>query len=164
MVAMEVKQNSLEKELDYKSYELMLTMRHLLLKDNILNDLKKQITTLKEQSAKYPVKHIKNMERVIEQGLGTQSVEWENAMNNLKLSQQGFFKVLKESYPSLTPNDLRLCSYLRMNFNTKEIAQLLNITTRGVEVSRHRLRKKLNLSQEENLVEFLMKEEFNLTE
>ncbi|TVQ12025.1 MAG: hypothetical protein EA361_11650, partial [Bacteroidetes bacterium] len=99
MVAMEVKQNSLEKELDYKSYELMLTMRHLLLKDNILNDLKKQITTLKEQSAKYPVKHINNMERVIEQGLGTQSAEWENAMNNLKLSQQGFFKVLKENYP-----------------------------------------------------------------
>lgn len=164
LVAMEVKQNSLEKELDYKSYELMLTMRHLLLKDNILNDLKKQITTLKEQSAKYPVKHIKNMEKVIEQGLGTQSVEWENAMNNLKLSQQGFFKVLKESYPSLTPNDLRLCSYLRMNFNTKEIAQLLNISARGVEVSRHRLRKKLNLSQEENLVEFLMKEEFNHTD
>ncbi len=164
LVAMEVKQTSLEKELDYKSYELMLTMRHLLLKDNILNDLKKQITTLKEQSAKYPVKHIKNMERVIEQGLGTQSVEWENAMNNLKLSQQGFFKALKEGYPSLTPNDLRLCSYLRMNFNTKEIAQLLNISARGVEVSRHRLRKKLNLTQEENLVEFLMKEEFNFNE
>ncbi len=164
LVAMEVKQNSLEKELDYKSYELMLTVRHLLLKDNILNDLKKQITTLQEQSAKYPVKYIKNMEKVIDQGLGTQSLEWENTMNNLKLSQQGFFKALKDNYPSLTPNDLRLCSYLRMNLNTKEIAQLLNVSARGVEVSRHRLRKKLNLSQEENLVEFLMKEEFNLPE
>ncbi|MBW6480152.1 MAG: hypothetical protein K0B37_12055 [Bacteroidales bacterium] len=164
LVAMEVKQNTLEKELDYKSYELMLTMRHLLLKDRILKDLDKQITSLKEQSSKYPVKHIKNMEKIISQGLGTQSVEWENAMNNLKLSQQGFFKALKEKYPELTPNDLRLCSYLRMNFNTKEIAQLLNISTRGVEISRHRLRKKLNLSQDENLFEFLMREEFNMSE
>jgi ligand-binding sensor domain-containing protein/DNA-binding CsgD family transcriptional regulator len=164
LVAMEIKQNTLEKELDYKSYELMLTMRHLLLKDKILKDLDKQITSIKEQSSKYPVKSIKNMEKIINQGLGTQSVEWENAMNNLKLSQQGFFKALKEKYPELTPNDLRLCSYLRMNFNTKEIAQLLNISTRGVEISRHRLRKKLNLSQDENLFEFLMREEFNLSE
>ncbi|MFW5757801.1 MAG: LuxR C-terminal-related transcriptional regulator [Bacteroidota bacterium] len=163
LVAMEVKQNRMEKELDYKSYELMLTMRHLLLKDQILCDLKKQITAIKEQSSKYPVKHIKNIERIIQQGLGTQSVEWENAINNLKLSQQGFFKALKEKYPSLTPNDLRLCSYLRMNFNTKEIAQMLNISTRGVEISRHRLRKKLKLQQDENLVEFLMEQELNLT-
>ena len=164
LVAMELKQNSLEKELDYKSYELMLTMRHLLLKDKILKDLDKQITSIKEQSSKYPVKFIKNMERIISQGLGTQSVEWENAMSNLKLSQQGFFKALKEKYPQLTPNDLRLCSYLRMNFNTKEIAQLLNISARGVEISRHRLRKKLKLNQDDNLFEFLMREEFNLSE
>ncbi len=164
LVAMEIKQSTLEKELDYKSYELMLTMRHLLLKDRILKDLDKQITSIKENSSKYPVISINNMKKIINQGLGTQSVEWENAMNNLKLSQQGFFKSLKEKYPKLTPNDLRLCSYLRMNFNTKEIAQLLNISTRGVEISRHRLRKKLNLSQDENLVEFLMQEEFNFGE
>ena len=163
LVAMEVKQSKMEKELDYKSYELMLTMRHLLLKDQILNDLKKQIIALKEQSSKYPVKHIKSIERIIHQGLGTQSVEWENAIKNLKLSQQGFFKALKEKYPALTPNDLRLCSYLRMNFNTKEIAQMLNISTRGVEISRHRLRKKLKLQHDENLVEFLMEQELSLT-
>ncbi|TVR43456.1 MAG: hypothetical protein EA394_01140, partial [Bacteroidia bacterium] len=164
LVAMEVKQSSLEKELDYKSYELMLTVRHLLLKDSILNDLKEQITALKEQSAKYPIKYIKNMEKVIDHGLGTQSVEWKNAMNNLKLSQQGLFQALKDNYPSLTPNDLKLCSYLRMNFNTKEIAQLLNISPRAAEVSRHRIRKKLKLSHGENLVEFLMKEDFNSEE
>lgn len=164
LAAMEIRQNSLEKELDYKSYELMLTMRHLLLKDSILKDLNKQINQLKEQSSKYPVKQIKTIEKIIQQGIGTQTVEWENAMNNLKLSQQGFFKALKEKYPSLTTNDLRLCSYLRMNFNTKEIAQLLNVSPRGVEVSRHRLRKKLNLHPDDNLVEFLMKEEFNLSE
>ncbi|MFO7923170.1 MAG: hypothetical protein R6U58_05720 [Bacteroidales bacterium] len=160
LLAMEMTRSSLEKELDYKSYELMLTMRHLLLKDSILKDLQQQIISLKQESSKYPVHHIKEMEKIINRGLGTQSAEWENAMDTLKLSQQGFFRVLKDKYPQLTPNDLRLCSYLRLNFNTKEIAQLLNISTRGVEISRHRLRKKLKLKKDENLFEFLMSEEF----
>ncbi len=159
LTAMEMRQSSLEKELNYKSYELMLTMRHLLLKDGILKDLQEQILAIKEESSKYPVKSINRMEQVINKGLGVQSAEWENVMNTLKLTQQGFFKSLKKRYPQLTPNDLRLCSYLRMNFNTKEIAQLLNISTRSVEISRHRLRKKLKLSQDENLFEFLMKAE-----
>jgi ligand-binding sensor domain-containing protein/DNA-binding CsgD family transcriptional regulator len=164
IVSLEVRQNTLEKELDYKSYELMLTMRHLILKDDILTDLQKQIDAIKEQSSKYPVKYLRNMERIISQGLGTQNVEWENAMKNLKLSQQGFFKELKERYPNLTSNDLRLCSYLRLNFNSKEIAQLLNISTRSVEISRHRLRKKLKLKNNENLFDFLLGIESEISE
>ncbi|MDP4227934.1 MAG: LuxR C-terminal-related transcriptional regulator, partial [Bacteroidota bacterium] len=74
------------------------------------------------------------------------------------LSEQGFFKKLKEKYPDLTNNDLRLCSYLRMNFSTKEIARLLNISTRGVEISRYRIRRKFQLSHDVNLTEFLMNE------
>jgi len=156
LVALEIQQNRLEKELDYKSYELLLIMRHLMHKDDILNDLQKQIEAIKTKSSKYPVKYLSQMEKIIAQGLGTQNVEWENAMKNLKLTQQGFFKVLKEKYPELTSNDLRLCSYLKLNFNSKEIARLLNISPRSVEISRHRLRKKLNLRSEQNLFDFLI--------
>lgn len=66
-----------------------------------------------------------------------------------------FFKRLKEKYPQLTPNDLKLCAYIRMNISTKEIATLLNISYRGVEISRYRLRKKIELSREINLSTFL---------
>ena len=79
-------------------------------------------------------------------------------MKNLKLSQEGFFRKLKEKYPTLTPNDLRLCSYLRMNFTTKEIANLINISSRAVEIGRYRLRQKLNLPHDINLTEFLIRE------
>jgi AraC family transcriptional regulator, chitin signaling transcriptional activator len=61
-------------------------------------------------------------------------------------------------YPSLTPNDLRLCSYLRMNFTTKEIAKLINISSRAVEISRYRIRRKMNLGHDINLNEFLIRE------
>lgn len=66
-----------------------------------------------------------------------------------------FFKRLKEKYPRLSPNDLRLCAYIRMNIPSKEIATLLHITFRSVEISRHRLRKKLELSRDTSLSTFL---------
>ena len=158
LIEFEVNKNRLESELDYKSYELMLTMRYLIQKNEILTELHEQIASLQDQSAKYPVKFIREMERIINQGLDSQTEEWKNAMNVMKLSQQGFFKRLKEKYPNLTPHDLRLSSYLRMNFSTKEIAKLLNISGRAVEISRYRLRRKLNLDHDENLTEFLIKE------
>ena len=158
LIEFEVNRNRLESELDYKSYELMLTMRYLIQKNDILTELHEQINTLREQSAKFPVKFIREMERIINQGRDSQTEEWKNAMNVLKLSQQGFFKRLKEKYPNLTPHDLRLSSYLRMNFTTKEIAKLLNISGRAVEISRYRLRRKLSLGHDKNLTEFLIKE------
>lgn len=161
LVALELKQSSLVEELDYKSYELMLTIRYLIHKNEILTELQNEISQIKAHSSKYPIKNLKSMERIISEGLDTQTDDWKNAMNNLKLSQQGFFKKLMERFPSLTTNDLRLCSYLRMNFSTKEIARLLNNSPRGVEISRYRLRKKLKLNHDINLTEFLMSEAFS---
>ncbi len=149
-------QNRLESELSIKTNEQMLTMRFLMQKNEILTQLQEKIQLLKNDSSKYPVKYIRDIEKVITEGLDLQTEEWKGAMNNLKLSEQGFFKELKEKNPNLTPHDLRLCSYLRMNFTTREIARLLNISTRGVEIGRYRLRRKLGLSHDENLTEFLM--------
>lgn len=66
-----------------------------------------------------------------------------------------FFERLKKKFPQLSPKDLRLCAYIKMNISTKEIATLLNISDRGVEITRYRLRKKLELSREINLSTFL---------
>jgi DNA-binding CsgD family transcriptional regulator len=68
---------------------------------------------------------------------------------------EDFFNRLKEKYPILSPNDLRLCAFIKMNISTKEIATILNISYRGAEISRYRLRKKLELSREINLSTFL---------
>ncbi|MRR21998.1 hypothetical protein EG830_03345, partial [bacterium] len=158
MIEYEVGKNRLESELDYKSYELMLTMRYLIRKTDTLRELRDKLETAKENSAKMPARFIREMEQIIDHGLDTQTEEWQNVMKNLKLSQEGFFSKLKKKYPTLTPNDLRLCSYLRMNFTTKEIANLSNISTRAVEIARYRLRTKLNLSHDVNLTEFLIHE------
>ncbi|MBS0010463.1 MAG: hypothetical protein KFF49_03585, partial [Bacteroidales bacterium] len=70
-------------------------------------------------------------------------------------ANEELFKRLKEKYPDLTPYDLRLCAFIRMNISTKEIATILNISYRGAEVSRYRLRKKMNLPREINLASHL---------
>ena len=158
----EVGKNRLENELDSKSYELMLTMKYLIEKNEIMTELNEQINQLKSQSSKLPVRIIREIDRIINSGLNSQTEEWKRAMNSLKLSNQGFFKQLLEKHPNLTPNDLRLCSYLRMNFSTKEIARLLNISDRAVEISRYRLRRKLNLSHDANLTEYLIRESDDL--
>ncbi|NJK87727.1 MAG: hypothetical protein HC906_18870, partial [Bacteroidales bacterium] len=156
----EINKNKLENELNYKDQELLFTMRYLIQKNEILTELKDEIDALKIDSSRYPVKFVKSMEKIIHEGLESQTEEWKNAINNLKLSEQGFFKKLIEFFPNLTPNDLKLCSYLRMNFSTKEIAKLLNVSTRGVEISRYRLRKKMKLAHDINLTEYLMSETF----
>ncbi|MDY0198132.1 MAG: hypothetical protein RBR68_10000 [Tenuifilaceae bacterium] len=158
---MELKHSSLEKELDFKNYELMLTIRYLISKNEILTKLQKEVNIIKDNSSKYPIKNLRSMENILNEGLETQTEEWMNAMKSLKLSEQGYFKKLLDKYPDLTTNDLRLCSYLKMNFSSKEIARLLNNSTRAVEIGRYRLRKKLNLNHDENLTEFLMSIDFS---
>lgn len=68
----------------------------------------------------------------------------------------GFIERLNQNFPSLTNHDLRHCSYIRMNLSTKEISRLLNINPTSVQKSRVRLKKKLNLGQDEDLYEFLL--------
>ena len=77
---------------------------------------------------------------------------------NLHIEQvyEELFKKLKERCPDLTPRELSLCAYLRMNISSKEIATLMNISARGVEISRYRIRKKLRLDREANLTEFMI--------
>jgi len=79
--------------------------------------------------------------------------EFEEIFNQL---HDNFMQRLKSSYPELTPRDMRLCAYLRMNFNTKEIAPLLGISVRGVEDTRYRIRKKLQLPSDANITEFIL--------
>ncbi|MDX9928185.1 MAG: LuxR C-terminal-related transcriptional regulator, partial [Bacteroidales bacterium] len=66
-----------------------------------------------------------------------------------------FFERLKKQFPQLSPREMRLCAYIRMNLSSKEIAVLLNIGDRGVEIGRYRLRKKLELPRETSLSTYL---------
>ena len=82
--------------------------------------------------------------------------EWETFESNLNQIHNEFIVKLSKQYPALTSKDIKLCIYLKMNLSSKEIAPLMNISFRGVELQRYRLRKKLGLNQDENLNKFML--------
>ena len=83
--------------------------------------------------------------------------DWKQFEINFKELHGDFFENLIRQFPKLTPKDLKLCAYLKMNLTSKEIAPLMGISIRGVEIHRYRLRKKLNMDSSQNLSKFLIK-------
>ncbi len=81
--------------------------------------------------------------------------DWYRIKAHFEKIHPGFFDRLREKFPQLTPNDHKLCALLRMNLSTKEISQILKITAPSTEISRIRLRKKLALPKNVNLVQFI---------
>jgi AraC family chitin signaling transcriptional activator len=81
---------------------------------------------------------------------------WSVFQEAFNKTDKDFLKKMKEAHSNLTANDLRLCAYLRLNLSSKEIAPLLNISVRSVEIKRYRLRKKMELTHEQGLVEYIL--------
>ena len=82
--------------------------------------------------------------------------EWQSFEKNLLQSNEEFVQRLTKKYPVLTSKDIKLCIYLRMNLSSKEIAPLMNISFRGVELHRYRLRKKIGLTADDSLSKFMI--------
>ncbi|WP_207436319.1 two-component regulator propeller domain-containing protein [Sabulibacter ruber] len=151
-----LRNEQLQSELAAKSRELANSALNIVSKNELLHNIREEILLLKDQSGKkLGDDQLKKIQRVINDSM-TDDYDWNLFETSFNEAHENYFKKLKIKHADLTPNDLKLCAYLRMNMNSKEIASLLNITLRGVEIRRYRLRKKLNLDHERNLVEFLM--------
>ena len=152
-------ENILQKQnLEHKNRELTSNTLYILQKNEILEDLKEEIdTVLNDANTITTTKQkLKAMQKNVVNNL-EKTQDWELFKVRFNEVYQGFFRYLESNHPALTPKDLQLCAYLKLSFTTKEIANLLNNSARGVETSRYRLRKKLNLSEDSNLIEFLQK-------
>ncbi len=146
----------LQDEIAYKSNQLATSTMAMIRKNELLGKLRQEIEAQKaELGQRLPAKYANRLTRLIDQGLQDE-LEWEQFEHLYDQAHSDFFKRIKADYPALTPSDLRLCAYLRMNLSSKEIAPLLNITVRGVEERRYRLRKRLNLKTDQNLTELIM--------
>ncbi len=95
------------------------------------------------------------MIRLVDQNISSDD-DWQIFQTNFDRIHENFFRNLHAAYPELTSNDLRFCAYFRLNLTTKDIAHLMNISPKGVEVARYRIRKKINIPSEKNISEFLI--------
>ncbi|WP_257669331.1 triple tyrosine motif-containing protein [Parapedobacter tibetensis] len=151
-----LKNEQLEQELASKNRELANSAMNIVYKNELLNNVHDEMLGLKDADGrKLSGEQLRKINKIIEDARSDER-DWNLFEDSFNEAHENFFKKLKTDYPDLVPNDLKLCAYLRMNMSSKEIASLLNITTRGVEIRRYRLRKKLNLPTEKNLTEFLM--------
>lgn len=150
-----LRNEKLRAEVSHKNAELASTTMHLVQKSEMLQNVKKELTDLSKHGDDGLKSRIKQIQRLITDDVRLDK-NWERFETHFDQVHENFFKNLRSKYPDLTPKDQKLCAYLRMNLATKEIAPLLNISVRGVEISRYRLRKKLELDSEVNLVSFIM--------
>jgi ligand-binding sensor domain-containing protein/DNA-binding CsgD family transcriptional regulator len=146
----------LQTELDSKSRELANTALSLTYKNEILQKLSEELLKIKDSTGKkLPEYQLTKIQKVINEGMDNER-DWNLFEKSFNEAHENFFKKLSAHHPDLVPNDLKLCAYLRMNMSSKELASLLNITLRGVEIRRYRLRKKLDIPHDTNLVKFLI--------
>lgn len=146
---MNLKNDKLQHEIDSKTRELASSTMSIIKKNEILNTIKSELADVKDDSKVKPVI------KIINKNL-TNTGDWEMFQEAFNNTDNDFLKKVKIAHPTLTPNDLRLCAYLRLNLSSKEIAPLLNISPRSVEIKRYRLRKKLELLHEKGLVEYIL--------
>lgn len=149
-----LRNEKLEAEIQHKNTELASVAMHLVQKGEILGKIKDQMVKLKKQSDN-DTDDLKKIIRVISDEDKVDK-QWEQFAMHFDNVHSDFLAALKQKYPTLSANELKLSAYLRMNLSTKEMAQLMNISVRGVEISRYRLRKKLGIPTEVNLFDFLL--------
>ncbi|MFN0290708.1 ligand-binding sensor domain-containing protein [Pedobacter helvus] len=149
-----LKNEKLELEIETKNSELASNTMHLVQKADMMSKIKNELFKLKKelkddtQAADFnKIIRLLSAEEKSDES-------WEQFSVHFDKVHVDFIKHLKDTFPNITGNELRLSAYLKMNLSTKEIATLMKISPRGVEIGRYRLRKKLNIPSHVNLFEF----------
>lgn len=150
-----LKNEKLEAELIHMDKELGTSTVLILNKNEFIAGVKDNLKTIAKKGNPEVSKELTRLVHNIEQNLSSDQ-DWEHFQHHFDNVHGDFSRRFKGAYPVLSPQDMKLSAYLRMNLSTKEIAHLLNISVRGVEISRYRLRKKLQLERKLNLQEYIL--------
>lgn len=146
------KHHQLEEEMVLRNKQLQQQALQLLTKSEVLKELKQSLIALKGKEADESI--VQGLIQKIDNHIQTQQ-EWAVFEANYDLLNKGFCKRLKRNFKHLSLIDIQLALLLKNRLATKEIAHQLNLSKRGVETRRYRLRQKMGLPKGTNIVEFL---------
>jgi ligand-binding sensor domain-containing protein/DNA-binding CsgD family transcriptional regulator len=151
-----LKNEKLRIEMIHRDKELANQTMDLIRKNKFLQKIKEDLEKIKKSTSDELLKEkINSLITKIDKDIDHKK-QWEVFESAFDEVHEDFLKRLQEKYPNLTPKELKLCAYLRMNISTKEIAPLMNISVRGVEICRYRVRKKLNIDRDQNLTRMII--------
>ncbi len=153
----ELEKSHLEKELEFKNKELALKVMSLLKKNEMLSEISKKLIDVKNEAVKDETKEaIRRISKDLQKS--TDDEIWEEFELRFQQVHKNFYDKLMKEFPELSPNEQRLCAFLRLNMSSKEISELTGQSPNALETARYRLRKKLNISNSQvNLITFLSK-------
>lgn len=146
---------NLEEKLEHTNKELTTYVMYLLRKNEFIISIAEKLKVARLEAKTENKKIMSDMIKELESN--SSNLSWEEFEVRFQKVYTGFYKTLNTKFPDLTPNELRLCAFFRLNMTTKEIAAITYQSINSITVARYRLRKKLNLNTEENLVNFLTK-------
>ena len=155
----EMRQEQMKRELEHKAQDLAASTMNVIRKNEILLDIDTELEKVAEHMAEDRNRSLKILGKIryaIRENIRHDD-DWQKFEKNFDIVYDDFLQRLGKAFPQLTVSDKKMCAYLKMDLSSKDIAPLLNITVRSVEMTRYRLRKKLGLSHEDNLTEFLHK-------
>ncbi|WP_218157809.1 triple tyrosine motif-containing protein [Lutibacter maritimus] len=143
----------LKTEINLKNDQLTTITMHLVKNNDFIQDVQNKIISSLDQTDSK--KELKKIIKTIDSELSNND-SWDQFAYHFDQVHGNYLKKLSENNIKLSPREIKLAAFLRMNMSSKEISKMLNITSRGVELARYRLRKKLKLKRAQNLVEYLI--------
>lgn len=149
----ELHNKNLQQEIDFQNRELSSTTLILSEKNGILNNLLSQMEKFRSS------KEMSNicesaLRKLITDNLRSEN-EWESFKLHFEKVHPNFFHKLKDLYPNLSENELRLCAYIRIGMSSKQISQMISVLPATIKTNRYLLRKKFGLKQEDSLDDFI---------
>ena len=153
MLALE--QDKLQLEIKNRNQELALSTYNNIKKNDLLINLKNHIFKLNDvKKEKELSPKMRSIVKRIDIEL-KENYDWVKFEFHFKKSNPDFFNKLDDLHPDLTPNDIRICAFIKLNIPSKQMASLLNINPKSLEMTRYRLRKKLGLAERSNLYNYI---------
>ncbi len=151
----DLKGRQLEQDIYFKTRELSNITMNVVRKNEILQDISDRLDKLAQVNDPADIsRHITRIRALIRENISHDD-DWRTFMHNFDAAYGDFTQRLQQRHAGLTPTELRVCCYLIMGLNSKEMARVFNISHRSVEMTRYRLRKKLDLTRDTNLTEYL---------
>lgn len=151
--SLELEKNKLEEQLEFKNKELATNVMYMIRKNELITQISERLIKSKLAFKKENQKIIDEIIRDLQSS--TDDDVWKDFEVRFQQVHNEFYETLNEKFPNLSANEKRLCAFLRLNMSTKEISAITYQSLNSITVARSRLRKKLELDSDENLIAFL---------
>ena len=145
-----LREQYMQNEIEFKEAQLSALTVQMLQKHELMQELREKLDADQTISKDSP------LTRLVNKGQN-QEKEWADFNVQFESINKNFYSRIRQAYPDISPNDLKICALIKLNLSIKEMAGVLNISPDSVKTARYRLRKKLQLNSEDNLTEFILK-------